>query len=71
MKIVLNYSEIERIMAEKRIMSYRQLSEGAGLPLKTVYNNRNYAKSVTITTAWLIADYLGCKIDDIVKPEWD
>lgn len=55
-----------RLILEERGISFRQISEGAGVARVTLYHISNGRRDGNITTLWAIADYLDVSLDELV-----
>jgi hypothetical protein len=70
MKIRFDFGEIERRAAEKGITKLSQLCLEAGVPYMALRKNKSRGSGASITNAWLLSDYLGCSINDIIAVDW-
>ena len=58
-----------RPILEERGISFRQISDGAGVARVTLYHIANGRRDGNITTLWAIADYLDVTLDVLVGRE--
>ena len=71
-KVRFDYDEIEKKMHEKGIENTKQLCVEAGVNYHSFIQYKNKPqKGITFANAWLIAEYLGCDLMQIVRPVWD
>ena len=57
-------------MADKGYKTYASLCRDAGVNVST-FNSVVYQKQSSLNTAYLLADCLECRIDDIVSVDWE
>ena len=67
MRIVLNLSELYRLMRERKIETIRQLSRESGITCECLYGavDRGVTSKVTY---WRLAKFFGCHIEDLQTP---
>ncbi|MDE5556247.1 MAG: hypothetical protein K2J32_00955 [Ruminococcus sp.] len=69
MKIVLNLSELYRLMNEHKIETIRQLSRESGITCECLYGSVN--RGVTSKeTYWRLAEFFGCHVEDLQIPDY-
>jgi transcriptional regulator with XRE-family HTH domain len=69
MKIKLDYDRLEAYAKNKGVTKLSELCRRAGVNYHAVLNNRYHKSGISIEIAWGLSQFLGCTINDIVKPD--
>ena len=70
MKTYIDKSKLTEQMADKGYKTYASLCRDAGVNVST-FNSVVYQKQSSLNMSYLLADCLGCHIDDIVSVDWE
>ena len=70
MKIMLNTDEVMSRAKSLGIDRLSTLCQAAGANYSTIRNNISIRAGISIENAYLLSDYLGCTINDIIIAEW-
>lgn len=71
MKIKLDVGKLRQEMRSHNVKSYRQLAKVCGFSFYTFQDNKNRRESISKEHLWLVADYFGCDMKDLVYPDWE
>lgn len=71
MKVKLNVGKLRQQMRLHGVKSYKQLAEVCGFSFYTFQDNKNRREIINQEHLWLVSDYFGCNMSDLVYPDWD
>lgn len=71
MKIKLDIGSLRRQMRKHGIKTYKQLAEVCGFSFFTFQDNKNRREAISKEHLWLVAEYFGCDMKDLVYPDWE
>ena len=71
MKVYIDDSKLRLKMAEARIRTYKKLCEEAGITNPSKLASTLTRHKSSLNTAFLLADCLGCRIEDIISVDWE
>lgn len=70
MKIKLNEKALRIKMVENGIKNYAELCRQSGVPYSS-FNQGKKRMRLSKEAYWLIADFLGCHIEELQFPDWE
>ena len=70
MKIILNRANLHIMMSRRNIDTYKQLADYCGVNYNTLRSSWS-VEQLSLKTAYLLADGLGCKIEDLIYVDWE
>jgi DNA-binding XRE family transcriptional regulator len=70
MRVVLNPVNIKIMMNHRNIYTYKELAQICGVNHTSLWNSLEKGH-LSLETAYLLADGLGCKIEDIIYVDWE
>lgn len=71
MKIKLDYDRVKAYATAKGVKKLSDLCRRAEVNYYAVLNNRYNKSGISIEIAWQLSEFLGCTINDIVRPEYE
>lgn len=69
MKVKLDYDKLKAYAIPKGVKKLSVLCREAKVNYYTILNNRYKDSDISIANAYLLSQYLGCTINDIIKVE--
>ena len=70
MKIILNEEKLREYMKKNGVKNYRQLCHECGVNYYTFSGSKCRISSLSSRDYWLIANYLGCHVEEIQTADW-
>jgi len=70
MKIYLDEKALRYRMLEKEIYTFKELCEKSGASYSGVLTARSKRNTLSPESYWLIADFLGCHVEELQKADW-
>lgn len=70
MKIYLNEDALWRKMREKDCKTLQELCQMSGASYRAICVSRSRHGTLSIANYWLIADFLDCYIEELMKVDW-
>lgn len=71
MKIRLNEKALRYRMLEKEIYTFKELCEKSGASYAGFLTGRSKRGNLSHELYWLIADFLGCHVEELQKADWE
>ncbi len=70
MRVVLDREKLFSLMEQKGVKKLSELCRNAGVNYKGFRSNIFQRKRMSVENYWLIADYLGCHVEELQKVDW-
>lgn len=70
MKIHINEKALRNKMCKKEVYTFRELCEKSGVKYVNFCTTHARNRSLSLENYWLIADFLGCHIEELQEVDW-